>query len=411
MSYIPKETPYLPKYYLVLLGIACLLVGYLGVELWVNHRFGVVDFEVYYKAALRISNGENLYRMGEIADGGDGHFRYKYAPTAAVFFIPFTFFPFWLAGILYWIFLSFLVVHSIHLLIRKAFPRYQPIPAHRLPLIPFIAALCVGVHIEFEIHLGQVNLLLLYGYLWIIIWYISGYNRFFIAFVWAATLFVKPYGLIFVPYFMVLRQWRLLAFLLAGIAFWLVCPLFFFKNINLWAAQHIAWLQELKIELAAKQTLLQNDNYTLFSVLARYSPLRWTNIDENPILKITFQLVVVVGLGVLILRAMRHNYFGISIGHLFHFALLMLCIPLLAQTNRNAFLYALPAIVLILLHWRSLPFGFKIAVSIGFLFYGGNIRDLWGRQLAPLWDSFSLLTLGTLLITATLFALLLKKPK
>ena len=50
----------------------------------VNGRFEMVDFEVYYRAAERILSGSELYGIKE-----DGHYVFKYAPNAGIYFIPF----------------------------------------------------------------------------------------------------------------------------------------------------------------------------------------------------------------------------------------------------------------------------------------------------------------------------------
>ena len=50
----------------------------------INERFDLVDFEVYFRTAGRMLDGSELYRIES-----DGHFVYKYAPSAALYFLPF----------------------------------------------------------------------------------------------------------------------------------------------------------------------------------------------------------------------------------------------------------------------------------------------------------------------------------
>ena len=69
-----------------------------------NGRYWQSDFEVYYRAASRMLNSENLYRMME-----DRFYRYKYSPAAAFLYTPFTLLPFELAKFSYTFFLSFLI--------------------------------------------------------------------------------------------------------------------------------------------------------------------------------------------------------------------------------------------------------------------------------------------------------------
>ena len=67
----------------------------------VNDKFHLVDFEVYYRTAVRMIEGGPIYRIDT-----DGHFVYKYAPTAALFFIPFTLISFELSQWLFWFLLA-----------------------------------------------------------------------------------------------------------------------------------------------------------------------------------------------------------------------------------------------------------------------------------------------------------------
>lgn len=402
----PTPMPYLPKYYAVLTGIVLLLVGYMCIELFANKRFSVVDFEVYHRAAGRLWQSEDLYRPGELSEGGDGHFRYKYAPTAALYFLPLAALPLKAAGILYWLLLSGVLVALLHALVRHAFPRQYAIPAYRLPLIPLLAAGAVGVHIELELHLGQVNLLLAYAYMALFMGYAEQKPHRWLSLLWAATLFVKPYALVFLPYFIWYRQGRLLQ----GLVFWTIilalAPLLFYGDWELWREQHRAWGQELLIQLQSKQTLNAEGVHTIFSLAVRYTPLRWLPIDQAAWGKALVQLGILSGTALSWYYALRRHPFGMRSGQLLHGMLLTAWIPLLAQTDKNAYIFALPAVVALLLYWRSLAFGWKLTAALSIFLCGFNIRDLWGRAWAEYWDQLSLVAVGGLGIALSLTALL-----
>ena len=94
------------------LGLAFILIvclSFLFAEA-INHRLWLSDFEVYYKAAYRLINAENLYRHSE-----DGHYIFKYSPVSALIFIPFTLFSFGVAKIIYWLFLTGIIILNFYI--------------------------------------------------------------------------------------------------------------------------------------------------------------------------------------------------------------------------------------------------------------------------------------------------------
>jgi hypothetical protein len=110
---------------------------------------------------------------------------------------------------------------------------------------------------------------------------------------------------------------------------------------------YASWLQELAIELRAKQDLLASGNHTVFSVMARFTPLRYWLVSASAI-KI-YQVSLLAGLGALGLYFIRIGRYQTH-STVAEVAFLIACIPLLAFTSENAFLFTLPVIVLLLGH-------------------------------------------------------------
>jgi len=128
-----------------------------------NNRFTMNDFGVYYRAASRLMDSENLYRPVE-----DGHYYYKYSPTAAMYFIPFAILPLAIAKISYWLFLAALMCFGFYLCLKMVKPDYQKLPTKTVNSRLLISALILGVYLQRELHLGQVNHILLVIYLMIV---------------------------------------------------------------------------------------------------------------------------------------------------------------------------------------------------------------------------------------------------
>ena len=87
------------------------------------------------------------------------------------------------------------------------------------------------------------------------------------------------------------------------------------------------------------------------------------------------------------------------------FSLLVACIPLLAFTSENAFIYTQMLVFIILLNFKNLRMFEKILAILGFVFIGGNFGEMLGRSLSKTINDISLISIGTLILIYLLFAL------
>jgi hypothetical protein len=263
-----------------------------------NNRFWLSDFQVYHKAAGRIVQGQNIYQ-GEI----DGFYRYKYSPAAAIFFIPIGMISLTPARVLYWVFLSSVICIGFYLSLRLVRPRFRMLSPAYINNLILLSALILGVNIERELHLGQVNQLLLVSYL-LIIFLIRNNKTGMAALIWAAGIFLKPFGIILLPYFLATRRFRPVIYFLVFLIIFAIAPAVFTGIDNL-AGQYSSWFSELAIELSQKQELLQAGNHTIFSVLARYTPVRFLAI--TPMLATVFQSIILVLVSLVVIFMIRRG--------------------------------------------------------------------------------------------------------
>jgi hypothetical protein len=177
-------------------------------------------------------------------------------------------------------------------------------------------------------------------------------------------------------------------------------PILFFGSFENLIDQSHAWIIELFSELSNKQSLLAEGNHTIFSILARYTPLRlidWT----VPAVKI-YQLITVIILGIPILVLLRKSKENPEVTiHIF--AIIICLIPLLAFTNINLFMFKGLAVFVILVKFNELLPREKWIAITGFILSGFNIRDLWGQYLADKINAWSLISIGTILILIALY--------
>jgi hypothetical protein len=358
-----------------------------------NHRFGLCDFEVYYKAGGRMLHGENLYRPIE-----DGFYHYKYSPVAAVYFIPFSVLSYTVAKIAYWLFLSSLVCLGFYLLLKILEPKFEQRTDHRLTNNFFLlAALILVVHIARELELGQVNHLLLVCYIGIL-WLLSNKRGIAAGIIAGASIFLKPFGLIFLPWLLLRREWKAaFSFFISGVFFAFVPVVF--MGWGALSSQYAGWFQEMGIELSNKESMLADANHTIFSVLARYTPLQMTSLVIDHVF--AYQLLVLAALGAIFLWSMYEGKLTRQ-SLLLEGALLISLIPLLSFTSYNAFGFVEASVFLLLYYFKKLTPIQKTLAIAGMVLTGGNIYELFGRNLWLRFENWSFVAIGAILLLITL---------
>jgi hypothetical protein len=364
-----------------------------------NHRFRANDFKVYHRAAGRLLNGENLYRPDI-----DGHYYFKYSPTAAVFFIPSAVLPFSAAKVLHWIVMAFVVCLGFYLSLKMARPDFADAPPQVINNLLLLIGVIVGVHMEREFFLGQVNHILLVLYIGMI-YLISKGKNLIPSLLWAGSIFIKPFGLIFLPYYIIKKKLRLVALFFAFLAILAVLPLPF-TGAAAFGNQYHHWLTELTTELSTRESLLQNENDTVFSILARYTPFRL--LDFTPRITIIFQLVILAMIAVSFLSILILGC-DLERGYVLEGAFLISMIPLLSFTNHYAFGFIELMIFVIVVNWNSLSKWTRIAAIVGFVATGMNMHDLWGGRIWQFLNEISLVAIGAIILLFVLSSLRLRR--
>ncbi len=371
--------------YLLLLVSLVLLAGEI-----VNGRFWMHDLEVYYKTAARFVSGSELYRIK-----ADGHYVYKYSPPAAGYFIPFLVLPFGVAKAVYWLLLTFVTALVFHKFYQFMLSPDVPAPGNKHKnIVLCLAFLTVGAHIHREWHLGQVNLLLL-GIYTLIVESLIYEKRLKTGLLLALSLFIKPFGLIFYPYLLLKKRYTEVLYSCIFILLLGLLPLLFYPSVGEFKQLYLSWFQELAIELRAKQDLLADANHTIFSVGARYTPLQYL-LTNAAAIKI-YQLGMLAGLGSIVLGYIRMGR-NLPENTTAEVSFLIACIPLLAFTSENAFLFTAPCIILVLYRINQFSTRATLLIILGCLLIGGNIRDLVGSRLFGYLNAISVYTFGTLLL-------------
>lgn len=366
-----------------------------------NHNLIMVDYEVFYKAAQHIFAGSELYQIEE-----DGHFVFKYSPTSSIYFIPFIVFPFSISKIIYWLFLCALMVTGAFLAGKLYLSDVYRSNPRKYNNVILLSILAVGVHIQRELTLGQVNWVLLVFYLWIASSYINN-KTLQISLGLAISIFIKPFGLIFLPYLIWKRKTKTLSYFILFSIVLLLLPLLFYSFME-YQNLLIEWMNELTTELGNKQDIAAPRVHTIFSLLIRYTPLYFFSFSSLGTL--VYQVIVVLLIGLAIIWFVRIGK-GLKFAEAENFALLIALIPLIASTSEDAFLFLFPAILINFRDINLMNRFEKIIFITGLVFQGANIWEIWGPNLTEIFLDLSVVAIGAVLIIAIMFRLRYKKMK
>ena len=149
----PSWSRYPGRYTIVFAAVAMLLF----VLEHVNGRFWLNDFRVYYGAGEALLNGDPIYGVAHGLDTGI----FKYAPALALFYALFALLPYGVAASIQYalIVLAFLDgSRRIDRLLRENL--FNGRTSNYWPL--FLTGLVCVVHLHRELHLGNINMQLLW---------------------------------------------------------------------------------------------------------------------------------------------------------------------------------------------------------------------------------------------------------
>lgn len=375
-----------------------ILISYSSISLFTALFLGLLntdDLEVYYQTAHRMVAGEEIYNIATDADG-HGFYIYKYSPTAVFLFLPLILIPYHLAKVFYWVGLTFLLGLSLMKLFKLIGSELSKKDKMNTNIILF-AFLTILIHIDTELHLGQVNLILLALYIFTISSLLSGKDS-LTGLLLAISIFIKPFGLIFLPFLFLKKKYKSLMYFALFMIILFAMPLIYYPSVDSFLALQKAWFHELGVELGKKQNLFADANHTIFSVLARYTPLKFILIHES--LQKVYQLIVLMLLGIAFLKYNRKNPSDLAAT-----SVLIIFIPLFAFTSKNAFLFAMPLVMYLLAFFKSQNLIYKILVVVGCILVGGNIYELYGPEYSMLYTRLSLYSIGSICLLIAVFIL------
>lgn len=353
----------------------------------------MIDFEVNYEAGKRLRLAETPYRFE------DGHYMFKYLPSSAFLYLPLSYLPLDMAkGI--WYFLTILCSLA---LIRLSFS-FVPSATEKSKWLMVVPPLILIKYFVREIDLGQINTLVTLILL-IMIWYLNRQRKdksnkedIYSGFLWGLAIALKPYALIFFPYFLLKGKWRTL---LSGMGMLIIA--LFIPSLYYGFKGNFIVLEEWVSTLSqSTPTLLATwDNISIIGLFNK-----WTG---DPKLSLVLSIAVLAILAFLILILMilgkRQKRAIVLEG-----SLLLILIPLASPLGWDYnLLMSILGIMIIVHNYPHYSKIWRIVLVCDFLIIFFSVYDIIGKDLYSTFMSLSFTTLNFLLLIGYLAFLRFKK--
>jgi hypothetical protein len=353
----------------------------------------MIDFQVNYEAGKRIRTGETLYRLE------DGHYQFKYPPFSSFLYVPLSFLPLVAAKAVWYA----IVIASSFFIFFLAF-RLVPQKNDGRLWLKILPPLILARYFLREIQLGQINaaitLLLLLMTSFILRDDESRLERtgWSAGILWGFATALKPYALIFFPYFLLKKKWKCLASgtLFLGLAF--AAPALFYG----WAGNlrvHKEWLSTFS--RSTPGLLDSQDNISLIGFL-----MKWTG---NAKLSAMIYGLAIAFLTVLLFLLIRKGQ-KIARSTVLDSALLLLFIPLLSPLGWDyTLLSSALGVVLIVAFFPEYPPIGRVILGINLFLITFSLYDLLGKNLYAQFMSWSVITVNFMILAGSLAYLRIKK--
>lgn len=366
---------------------ALLPVLYL-VLLFINHRFQLSDFNVYYGAADALLNGEQVYGK---AFGLSSGF-YKYSPEVLLPFLPFALLKYDVAAVLFYLINTGIILLLLNEFKQTFFKSYEW--GKEVWFFLIVTVLFFGDQLERELFLGNVNALLLLLTLWSVR-SIENKQHARAGLIYAVVLCFKIHFLILLPYFILKKEWKVLLYTIIGLLGMAIT--LFICVPNRFVVLHTQWLKAVQ---AHNVQLDRSPNTIYHFVQATLSSLHMAVVPTAAVL---------IGLTLAGLGYLKFIWKNIGKGFQMNEGLVLISlIPILTHTDTEHFLWAMPVILMVMLAistWnkkaKRLGGILMFLLSIPFLF---NSPDLVGKAMSKSLDEGGLgLSLMLLLVLSFLY--------
>jgi len=359
---------------------ACFCALFIFVELN-NGRLWTNDYLVYYEATRHYFAGKSPYGVVFGLDTG----LFKYTPFTLFLFYPVVWFSYGAGQLVHLGMLSVCLMVSIPLIKKLVQQAFGTEVSKKQSWILYVSFLAVAIHLVRELHMGNINLLLLL-FLVLGMRFLHAEKPGWTSLCWSLMLIFKPIMILIVIPLLLLKKWRLVFSMGVFGVFFFLFPIVYAGwkgNLVLWSE----WLESLSRhmqDLGSYNAL----NY-LFSHYF-HLPVSW------------FGPLLVLGLLTLLM------WFDIrrkqSAQQMLVWTVIFIAfIPNFFQTDTEHFLLTIPLLVVLLyLLSETTQKWLWGGFILGFSLFSLHSTDLLGSELSEFFAVNGLLGIGNLVFIATL---------
>jgi hypothetical protein len=360
--------------------VACFCALFIFVEsnngrLWTN------DYLVYYEATRHYFAGKNPYGVVFGLDTG----LFKYTPFTLFLFYPVVWFSYVAGQFFHLALLSACLMVSIPLLKKLVQQVFGVEVSKKQSWILYVSFLTVAIHLVRELHMGNINLLLLL-FLVLGMRFLHAKKPGWTSLFWSLMLIFKPIMILAVIPLLLLKKWKLVFSMAAFGVFFLLFPVLhegWHGNLMLWSD----WLESLSRHM---QDL---GSYNALNYLFNHYfgwPVSWLG-----------PLLVLGLLALLMWLDIRRKQSAQQV--LVWIVIFIAFIPNFFQTDTEHFLLTIPLLVVLLYllseTTRKWLWG---GFVLGFILFSLHSTDLLGAELSEFFAVHGLLGIGNLVFIATL---------
>lgn len=337
----------------------------------INGRFWLNDLRVYYGAGEALLNGEPLYGIAHGLDSGV----FKYAPLLALVYALFALLPYSIAASIQYLLITLAFLDGMRRVDRLVRETLLGGKAEGYGPLFVIAMVCV-VHLHRELHLGNINMMLLWLLIVALEQLIHGKDLRGGLLLGAAIL-AKPHFIVLLPLLVLRGRWKVVGTSMAAVVIGLSLPTLFLgwqANLDI----HAAWLGEMA-KHNASLIYTGDDDYRAVNTIYSFAHRSTLQYITSPSGLEAYTLLAIIA-GAFALFVWRNQRRGITNAFPFEYLLLVALVPSITLTDTEHFLLALPVVAYIIhrLVPRALPRWLAFAAVPLLLMYGGNFEDAWG---------------------------------
>ncbi|MEZ5084107.1 MAG: glycosyltransferase 87 family protein [Bacteroidales bacterium] len=355
-----------------------------------NNRFWLNDFKVMYLAADAFLNHEQIY--GTPFGLGTGFF--KYSPFTMLLFIPYTIFSFDVAAIFHFFISGFCAIGTV-ILLEKIIRSYL-YPVRQKHFLTLSAVMLCGIlHLVRELHLGNINMILLF-LLCLSLYFVLHSKPVLSGLLLGLVILAKPYFIICLLPVLVNKRYKEIFFSVVSVS------LFVLSSIIISGLSNGITLYQEWISAMMDHSVYLISNHTVFALINTYFGIT-INPRFAPFLLILLAIIISVYFWT-ITNNMKDNYKS-SINYqgalIVNFFLIIALIPSILITDTEHFLFSLPLIAIILFHLKKEAIWPVVFFVLLILIYEGNSSDLLGNVLSGKVEEYGVLGISNLIIIMT----------